>query len=504
MKEKHLLLVCCLLTIFTAYSKTPVRDSTQTDATPTIFNTSLAKIPLIQGNWFTSDNNTLVAGFYEKMIFWNGKFYEYGPISCKKDKATIELTSSDSKVLKLSVKSKKETLSISDGTSEYEVLSQTPDFKAPDDVDFKRDYSDDSITISGYCEGATPIFFKNAAILINDPVIDNQKAYPVAVSIDGLFSIRVPMTFPGLVTFSNRLPPPSQSVQTFMAEPGDNIILTYRNNDANSAVFAGDNASFNNELYRLMLNPQTDFRMGFEASRYLKDLEGFNAQHNQEFNDLYKNLADYQETHPSKKLDTFLKLYLPFVEKTDLINWVLNHPESMSEMEFLPSPTDSLFYHNALAIYTPAYSEFIDRSYDLLSTDIKQNQGKFHLYLRESGVPESPELIIMGRLDSLKTAIRSNEDYEKYQSYKTETDPKISEFMKKYAKENQLFFMYLYENAEIKYGNPEGFSKEFALIRSQGKNLANMNAEQRKNIQLMLENIVKNDVLKKYVQTLKN
>jgi len=504
MEKKLLLFTCLLLTIFTAYSKNLAKDSTQTDNTPTIFNTSLSKIPLIQGNWFTADNNLLVAGFYEKKVFWDGKFYEYGPISCKKGKATIELTSADSKVLKLSVKSKKETLSISDGTLEYEILNQSPDYTFMDDTDFKSDYTADSITISGYCEGATPIFFKNAAILINDPIIAIQKIYPVTVSLDGLFRIRVPLSFPGLITFSNRLPVPSQSLQTFMAEPGDNIILTYRNNDENSAVFAGDNARFNNELYKLMLNAQTDFRMRLEASRYLKNLEGFNTQHNQEFNDLYKNLADYQVKHPSKKLDTFLKLYLPFVEKSDLINWVLNHPESMSEMEFLPSPTDSMFYQNPMAIYTPSYSEFIDRSYDLLSEDIKQNQGKFYLYLRESGVAECPELTIMGRLDSMKTAIKSSEDNEKYQAYKTETDPMIAAFMKKYAKENQLFFMYLYENAETKYGNPEGFSKEFALIRSQGKHLSNMNAEQRKNILLMLENMVKNDLLQKYVKALKD
>lgn len=504
MAKKRFILACLLLSIFTAYSKDLAKDSIQTNAAPTIFNTTLSKIPLIQGNWFTAENNLLVAGFYEKKVFWNGKFYEYGPISCKKDKATIELTSPDLKVLKLSVKSKKQTLTISDGTTEYETLIQTPEFNATDETDFKKDYSADSITISGYCEGATPIFFKNAAILINDPVIDIQKVYPVVVTMDGLFSIRVPLTFPGLVTFSNRMPSPSQSTQTFMAEPGDNIILTYRNSDENSAVFAGDNALLNNELYRLKQNPLTNFRMGLKVSRYEKDLEGFNTLHNQEFSDLYKNLAEYQVSHQRRKLDSFLKLYLPFVEKTDLINWVLYHPESMSEMEFLPSPTDSMFYHNPMAIYTPAYCEFIDRSYDLLSTDIKQNQGKFYMYLRESGVPECPELKIMSRLDSMKTAIRTSDDYEKYQAYKTETDATVSEYMKKYAKENQQFFMYLYEIAETKYGNPEGFSKEFALIRSQGKHLATMNPEQKKNILLMLENMVKNDVLKKYLQTLKD
>lgn len=464
---------------------------------PTIFTTKLLEFPNLQGNWFTTDGQgTLAIGLYEKKAYWNGRFYNYGSISSKKGQANIGLITSDGLSTSIRVKFNKDSsLQATSGKIDYQMLSKKPNRKAPDLTDFKKKYTSDSITFSGYYQVATPIISRKCVLIVQDPICNKPMVYPISVSDDGLFTVRIPLKEPMLLTFSNQLGEMSTlSEQAFMAEPGDHILMTYRNEDEKRVVFAGDNARFNNEWAQLT---QQFKPLGKQKSKkYTTSLQEYFTSSKKEFSTLREQLTQYFKEHPSTKLEYFTKIHTTALEALDRINaYQIIKGERPVKIELIPE-SDSLFLNNPSALMTPAFIRFIDARSRFISSNSAPDMKAFCQYLRDQGIPFSPEMGLMIQFDSLKMNLKGKEDIEVMNKFVQTNLETLQNFIKTRSKELQTFMELQKQKMEEQLILTEGFAKDLNEVRTLGNFMISNNQELSPELIIQVQSKIKNEALR--------
>jgi len=438
----------------------------------TVFTGKLAAIPYLQGNWYSIDGNgSFTLGLYEKKAFWNGEFLNYGKIKGSKGKGSIELISKAGAKIVLKLKVQKDSnLILSSKQYKELVLSKTPEFKIADETSYKKNYSSDSVTVSGYYQVANPVFSKRTAILVPDLISEKDLVYPIKVEADGTFKVRIPLKYATELTFSNQLGPRSPlSQQRFIAEPGDHILLTYRNEDENGIVFSGDNARLNNERQTISLRSTQRLNLDSRSEKYQDTEDIFLSKHYKEIRSIWEGYATWQDTHPkNNKLDTWMKLHTDYSKFTDMLNYYAKNPKVKSKENFLPYMDDMDFYNNPSARLTPAFLAFIDAykryndyTLSITLTDILK-------FIQEKSKPDPNSIRILLTMDSMRYSIKSREDAATYKSYSDKNLDLVTTFFKTYSKDIQDYIEKVKKESESKSIFPEGYTRSLSIARTYG------------------------------------
>lgn len=322
-------------------------------AKESVFTKELKQLKTLEGNWYDTDgSDKWLAGFFENKIFWKNKFWNFSVTSVAEHSVNIELRRNNSNKLNLSINQPdSSSLIISENNQKYH-LEKYPLFSKTDASGFKSGFkADDSITVTGYYQVVNPIFSKKCALLVPELFSKTPRVFPIGVSDDGLFEIKIPLQFNSRLKFSNQLGPKSPlSEVSFVAEPGDHIYLMYKNENEKAVVFGGDNERVNNEFQQFTLNVPylvtskifTD-KLNLQSVKF-NELEAWRSSQNDKLNSGY---LSWQRNHGnSKKLSELMHIMTKEGYYADMIMLAIS-PKVGSDIKndsvFKAMKKDSLF-----------------------------------------------------------------------------------------------------------------------------------------------------------------
>lgn len=423
----------------------------------TVFTDKLAHLQKLEGNWFSQDGSGVwKAGFYEKKVFWNNGFWDFKVLKTTETSAALELTNKESKKCTLEISTPAiDVLQLNDGQKETKLIKKISYAQADNSMFKTGFYAADSITVSGYYQVVNPVFSKQVALLVNDLFAKEPIVYPIKVSQDGLFSVKVPMKNTAKVAFSNQLGPLNTLSQiNFMVEPGDNIILTYRNEKEKEVVFAGGNHRFNNEYQAfLAANPyfvskkKLNEKLTSNANKFVEWRKGEHAK-------LQTAYLDWQKKNiTNSKLNDVVASAIKYGYAADMLLAKVFLKEALNLDSIIPQATDTAYYNNPTALYSEYYPEFLKR-YKLISSagqnpTLKEIVNCFsaNAYLTED------EKSILANLKEMDTSSKAKEDVDKFKAFITDNGEKL----------NALFFKNQDLITKLREEKSEEAKKKFAI-----------------------------------------
>ena len=438
---------------------------------PSVFPQQMSKL---SGNWFAA-NTVWKAGFYDRKVYWNNLFWNFKILKNAGKTATLELTNKKAK-LKLNLTLNNDSsLSIVEGSKKLS-LHKTAVYKVSDNSELRTDFApNDSLTVSGYYQVANPVFSKKAVLFLSDIISSKQLIYPVSVAEDGTFSTKIPLVNSTKVTFSNQLGPMSPlSEVSFLAEPGNHIVLTYRNEAENAVVFGGDNQRLNNELQAF-----TTANPFFITERMLRDRRQeswseFATWRTEKSEKMKSAYSIWKSAHSAnQKLDMYMQLYLKYAAVSDLAKMFVSTQAKVEPLEFIPALSDTLFYNNRNAVSLPDYLNMLDVVGSLPRKSASNiTVDDFVGYLKENSSPTAAELKLFVEADASQKNIKSKEDFDNYKKFIAENKLKLDSLTKKYQMDIMNFRRLRMEEAKKKYALPAGFGNDLAKVREIGNILA--------------------------------
>ena len=471
----------------------------------TVFTKQLAALPNLEGNWYaTNGKGSWKVGFYEKKIFWNNQFWDYKVLTSAANVASLELSKSKTMKTTLQVRLKPNATITIVANGKTLNLSKKMTFNVIDNSMFNNTYTkSDSLTVSGYYQVANPLFSKKVALLVPQVISDLPHAYPLEVGADGTFNVRIPFNHVAKVTFSNQLGPQSPlSEVSFIAEPGNHIFISYRNEDEKGVVFGGDNERVNNE-YQVFSLAHPYFPTARNLSDNLNDGWGsFFGWRKDQSEKASKAYASWQTTHPvNVKLDTYMQLYLKYAMISDLTKGAAKSGVTPEQIDFLPLMSDATFYNNPDAVLLPEYGDLITGLSTLQRNAVRLKTPEILAYIKQYASPTSSENALLQRYNDVQSNINSNENYEIYKTFMNENRARIDSIYEKYKSVISKLFTSKSEGANKKYGLPKGFSEDLSTIRKYGNTIANEDVVLRPiDISYLTEKIKTQELLSQLLQ----
>jgi hypothetical protein len=437
-----------------------------------VFTGKLSKMAALEGNWFSPEGyGKWKAGFYEKKVHWNNQFWNFNVLKSSTKSTSLELYNTESKKIKLEVKMQSDSgLTIIANKIPFRLIKKAL-YKLADNSTFNYKWSSkDSLIVSGFYSCAHPVFTKQVALIVPDILSDKPLIYPVQVANDGTFSVKIPFHHLSKVTFSNQLGPQSPlSEVSFFAEPGNHIILTYRNEDEKNAVFGGDNERLNNEFQVFStLNPY--FVSGKKVSDMVKsNPDNFNAWRTGKIEKLNQAFTDWQSLYPvDSKMNTFIQFYLKYALVSDLTKSVFIAKKINDTLDFLPAVTDTSFYNNPNALFVPEYVNVIRGVKGLQMMGFYVSVAQISSFIQKNAYPNTRETDLLHKFETVESKLKDKDAFESYLSFYKGNKSQIDSLFKKYElviselRNNKL------EESKQKYSLPKGFAYDLGLVNEFG------------------------------------
>ncbi|MFV0471823.1 MAG: TlpA family protein disulfide reductase [Paludibacteraceae bacterium] len=449
----------------------------------TIFTEKLDQIPDLEGNWFANDGSgEWKAGFYEKKIFWQNQFWDYSITNITDSSINLSLIIPPKNIHISYIKNKTITISKID-TGKIQIvdnartcdLTKKAIYNTPDMSEFKPDfYLNDSITVIGYYRVANPVFSNKAALIASDFFSGTPRIYPLKIGKDGVFSAKIPLEHSMPVTFSNQLGTRSPlSEVTFMAEPGDSIILTYRNEDEKNVIFGGKNQRFNNEQTTFSNINSCFVNKKKAQNRIRTNVGNFAEWRKTEQEKLKTALSVWQSTHTTnKKLDAYVWDNIKYGYVGDILLAALQSKNDSMVVDILPPATDTVFYNNPEVLYSDDYRYFLNRLNALQNSTQNIQMSDICNYLLENIPHSDEEKEILGSLIDKQSLLSTKEGIEEYKKYMDENKERINSLFA----EDQLFVNEFFEKQRIerqkKYPIADGQAKNYITTINYARILA--------------------------------
>ncbi len=443
----------------------------------TVFSEALATLPDLQGKWFASDGSgKWEAAFYEKKVFWNNQFWDFKVLKSLDKKATLELSITKDKKQIVELEMVQDSLLTVTANRVKHTLKNRMVVDLSNKTLFSNVFSkNDSITVSGYYQVVHPNFYKQAAILVPDLISDKPLVYPIKFNADCTFSVTLPLLHTAKVTFSNQFGYQNAlSEVSFMAEPGNHIVLSYINEDEKGVIFGGDNELVNNEMQAFTgTNPY--FVTEKSMTSKIKDgIEKFIPWRIDFQQKMKSGFATWLTTHKvSAKMDAYMKCYLKYALVSDLAKTYGFSKNSKEGTDFIPSVTDTAFYNNPDALYLPDYTNF------LLAVKVRNmvaanriTTGQISKYLQENVSPTVSEIKLLAEMDSCEIKLTSKEGFDSFKKFITNNKAPLDSLFRKYNLDILNYRNLLAKEAELKFTLPNGFGKELLAARECGNVLA--------------------------------
>lgn len=475
----------------------------------TIFTEKLTHFNSLEGNWFsTNGDGEWVAGFYECKVFWKNKFWDYSLKPAMGNKAVLLLKSGkNNKELLTLTQEQDNQLSVTNNEQTV-VLSKSLKYEKEDNRAFDNNlHNNDSLTVSGYYRVADPLFAKQAALVIPGIISDNPSVFPVKVAADGLFQVKIPFHFASKVTFSNQLGPRSPlSEVSFYAEPGNHIVLTYKNEDEKNVVFGGDNQRVNNEM-QLFANEYPHFVIDRQISdRADADFDQFSRWRKEEYHKVDSGFAARVNIIPySAKFKSLMNLYIKYAYVSDLLKG-LTYARKGEIPSNLLNAKDSLFFNNPEALISTEYLSMVSGIQALLRKSLtKISTSDLCDYLKKNATPKPEELFLLLRMDSLTQNVKDKEGLKAYQDFVEENQSKLQAIFNNYQMEFVAFQKFKQEETKQVLGIPkDGLFNELLIARSLGNQLSKEDRTLSPDELDVLKQNCKNSFLIELVQRLNN
>lgn len=431
-----------------------------------IFSEKLNHIQNLEGNWYSVDGSgDWKAGFYDHKIFYNNQFWNFKLIRTTATSATFELSAESNRKMLLEVTTREgDELQIAD-ENHTSVLSKKPSYRISDPSTFNNKISNaDSVTVSGYYRVADPVFGKQAALLVEHLFSESEDIYPIKMGNDGLFSIKIPLIITSRITFSNQLGPQSPLSQVeFIAEPGDHIILTYRNEDEKGVVFGGNNQRFNNE-YHAFSNAHPHITRKKEKENRLRNTpEKFGEWRNGNHEKLKSAFFDWQiQNADNAKLRTAIVHHARYGYTADmnLATVAINNEHADVTM---PPLNDLDFYNNYDALYSSDYRYFLKALQKKRMDNQRIRISEVLRYvIKNAEITDEESGVLMTLIELDENAKRTNNEDELARIYKE--NQKVVESI--FKKNQELLTNYQQERAaelSAKLALPNGLASDYLL-----------------------------------------
>lgn len=469
----------------------------------TIFGDKLAHLPTLEGNWFAMDGTgDWKAAFHEKKIFWNNRFWNFNLQNTTDSTATFELFDDQFKGILLKVSQPRtDELMIADNVRKY-LFRKNATYSRNDFTSYATGYrKNDSITVMGWYQVANPVFSKQAALLVQDIFSDNPQKFPVKVSADGLFSVKIPLTHTARVTFSNELGPQSPLSQvSFMAEPGNKIIMTYRNEKEKEVVFGGDNQRVNNEFHAFsVLNPYFVSQKKIEE-KIQSDIQNFAEWRKTELSKLKTAYFDWQlKNGLNKKLHDMIMYSAGYGYTADMVlaSALSNNTQKINDL--LPPTSDVNYYNNENALFSEDYFHFLSTFRALRKSASRLGLPERCVYLIKTATLTEPERNLLQKLADLPTQFKDKESYEQFNLIMKENKSQLENIFKANSDLLQQQMTDLAKAAEEKYKLPEGIASDYMEALPLAELLASGETTLTPAMVQMLKSQCKNDILRESI-----
>ncbi|MFB6342247.1 TlpA family protein disulfide reductase [Saccharicrinis sp. FJH62] len=200
----------------------------------------------LYGDWFDSESHLWNIGFYNNIVIYKSKVWDYGPLNLKKKKGELVLKAKDDSEQKIFYRLTKEGLYIGESVMDMNVLvrenvlaekRQPTDNKPFDEPLFKID----TVTYSGVILNYTPrIGRRTFMIYHNNVILGDQVSYTVTIQEDGTFSKKIPVYCPTELMLNNSFVRENRKI---FIEPGKSLF--------HAIGTASDKAEYMGELARV-------------------------------------------------------------------------------------------------------------------------------------------------------------------------------------------------------------------------------------------------------------
>ncbi|MFB6318954.1 thioredoxin-like domain-containing protein [Saccharicrinis sp. FJH54] len=200
----------------------------------------------LYGEWFDSESHLWNIGFYNNIVIYKSKVWDYGPLNLKKKKGELVLKGKDDSELKIFYRLTKEGLYIGESNVlvRENVLAekrQPTDNKPFDEPLFKID----TVTYSGVILNYTPrIGIRTFMIYHNNVILGDQISYTVTIQEDGTFSKKIPVYCPTELMLSNSFAKENRKI---FIEPGKSLFHAF-GTASDKAKYMGELARVNSDI----------------------------------------------------------------------------------------------------------------------------------------------------------------------------------------------------------------------------------------------------------------
>ena len=440
----------------------------------TVFTEHLSTMKGVKGNWYNSaDQGKWQFGIYEKKVFWENEFWDYQVNKCIANNATIELSRPESKKQLIDIKLVSDSDIVISSNGNQQQFSKKNNSTFVDKSKFSsRITLNDSLEISGYYDVVHPRIAKDAAIIVPSIITYKPDIYPVKVNSDGTFRIKIPFTSTSKVTFSNQFgKQDALSEVSFIAEPGQHIVLAYRNENEMQVVFGGDNMLLNNEL-QLFRNENPQFiTENMFNNNARKGWEHFSKWRTNKYEQLKKGSAKWKTTKVvSPKMESYMQLYFQYALISDLTKALAITPNAPKELDILPITSDSTFYNNPDGIITQEYLNlFTGLKILKVMSGVRISTAQIIAYLKENASPTESEIQLFSSLDMQgKDFAKDKEGLETLKKYISENKSKIDSLYKKYGMDIVNFKNLMMKEAKQKYALSAGLGNDLMVAQEFG------------------------------------
>jgi len=416
----------------------------------------------ITGNWFRSNNAQWEISLFDSVAIYKSQVWKYQQYSEKAGIGKITLKNG-SKSLNIFTKPVSDsTCMIGEAPAKLVKYSHQPNQSViPEDKEpFKSPiFKMDTVTYCGYIKGYEPRFPQSTGtVYVNDLLTGEQNTFPLKISDDGSFIVKIPISNPQWIYISGRL-----FGNTTFIEPGKAIFQLIDNvNQSNQYLFMGDCARTNSDLLKLKSLDNFEY-----VQRFYNILDFSPEQYKSGCQELLQKqlsaLADYSRTHPiSTKAVQIKKMEITYWFNSHLIGYSRDIDEAyrkknntqrdQHEIPFKLAKPDSAYYsfltgdlvNNPLAVLSPNYSLLIKQ---LMFLDyLKVNSKSFTLpeiadEMDKDGyklTPQEEELTIqMKGVDTPEFKKVQDEFQQKFEQKSKDFDRKYLSEIQSYYKEKR-------------------------------------------------------------------
>ena len=444
----------------------------------TVFTEQLSTMQGIKGNWYNRvDGGKWQLGIYEKKVFWNDVFWNFKVNKCVGNSATIELSNPKTKKLTVNVTLISDSsITLSMNGNKYE-FSKKINLNSVDQSKFYNLFAlNDSLTVSGYYDVAHPRILQDAALIVPDIISDKPLIYPIKINKDGTFHVKIPFVHTCQLMFSNQFgTQDALSEIPFIAEPGNHIILTYRNEDEKNVVFGGDNEHLNNEMQAFRFVNQ--HFIAENAFNYIisQGWDKFKNWRTEKYEKLKNGYGLWKTNHTiSAKMDAFMQIYFKYAFVSDLTKGLTRTATAPKEVDFIPTAADTIFYNNPEGLFVAEYANFFT------ALKMCQNRASFQLttnqiitYLKENSAPTVSEINLLQTTDSItKEFVKNKDKLEVFKRFITDNRAKLDSIYRKYNLEILNLRNIVAKEAKQKYALPTGLGNDIMVAKEFGNILS--------------------------------